>query len=131
MLIGTTFAWFTDEVTSANNIIRAGKLDIGMHRSYDNNDWVNAEGINANPARFYKSSKITIDCTGMTKIVFTCNNTEYATALKNSIASNANYTVSISGPIVTVEFSSAGDSFTIAKLTAQVRMDSITVTYTK
>ena len=28
MLIGTTYAWFTDEVTSANNVITAGNLDI-------------------------------------------------------------------------------------------------------
>ena len=28
MLVGTTFAWFTDSVTSANNIIMAGNLDI-------------------------------------------------------------------------------------------------------
>lgn len=30
MLIGTTFAWFTDSASSANNIIRAGNLDIEM-----------------------------------------------------------------------------------------------------
>ena len=30
MLVGTTFAWFTDSVTSANNIIRAGNLDIEL-----------------------------------------------------------------------------------------------------
>ena len=28
MLIGTTYAWFTDSVTSANNIIKSGNLDI-------------------------------------------------------------------------------------------------------
>lgn len=28
MLIGTTYAWFTDSVTSANNIIKSGTLDI-------------------------------------------------------------------------------------------------------
>lgn len=28
MLVGTTFAWFTDEVTSVNNVITAGNLDI-------------------------------------------------------------------------------------------------------
>lgn len=28
MLIGTTFAWFTDSVTSRNNIIKSGNLDI-------------------------------------------------------------------------------------------------------
>lgn len=30
MLVGTTFAWFTDSVTSANNKIVAGKLDIQL-----------------------------------------------------------------------------------------------------
>ena len=28
MLVGTTFAWFTDSVTSANNVIKSGNLDI-------------------------------------------------------------------------------------------------------
>ena len=28
MLIGTTFAWFTDSVTSANNVIQSGTLDV-------------------------------------------------------------------------------------------------------
>ena len=28
MLIGSTFAWFTDSVTSANNIIQSGDLDV-------------------------------------------------------------------------------------------------------
>ena len=30
MLLGTTFAWFTDSVTSAGNIIQSGTLDIEM-----------------------------------------------------------------------------------------------------
>ena len=30
MLTGTTFAWFTDEVTSANNIIKSGTLDVTL-----------------------------------------------------------------------------------------------------
>ena len=30
MLLGTTFAWFTDEVTSAGNIIKSGTLDVEM-----------------------------------------------------------------------------------------------------
>lgn len=30
MLLGTTFAWFTDSVTSANNIIKSGNLDITL-----------------------------------------------------------------------------------------------------
>ncbi|MBQ7700570.1 MAG: hypothetical protein IJT49_09550, partial [Clostridia bacterium] len=30
MLVGTTYAWFTDSVTSANNIIKSGTLDVSM-----------------------------------------------------------------------------------------------------
>ena len=50
MLIGTTFAWFTDVATSANNIIKTGKLDVSMHWNTDNGTvWTDAEGINAEP----------------------------------------------------------------------------------
>ena len=31
MLVGTTFAWFTDAVTSGNNIIKSGNLDVEMY----------------------------------------------------------------------------------------------------
>ncbi len=41
MLVGTTFAWFTDSVASANNIITAGNLDVEMY-------W--ADGTKAVPA---------------------------------------------------------------------------------
>lgn len=30
MLVGTTFAWFTDSVTSSNNVIKSGTLDVTM-----------------------------------------------------------------------------------------------------
>ena len=32
-LIGTTFAWFTDSVTSANNVIKSGTLDVKLEYS--------------------------------------------------------------------------------------------------
>lgn len=38
MLIGTTFAWFTDSVTSANNTIVAGNLDVELEY-LDNGTW--------------------------------------------------------------------------------------------
>ena len=84
----------------------------------------------ANPARFYKSSKITIDAPGnITKIEFTCNSSSYATALKSSITSG---TVTVSGSVVTVVPSSSATSFVIASLTGgQVRMNSLKVTYEK
>lgn len=33
MLVGTTFAWFTDEVVSGNNVIAAGNLDVELYYS--------------------------------------------------------------------------------------------------
>ena len=30
MFVGSTFAWFTDSVTSSNNIIKSGTLDVAM-----------------------------------------------------------------------------------------------------
>ena len=43
MLIGTTFAWFTDSVTSASNIIKSGNLDVEMYWADGTKD-VPAEG---------------------------------------------------------------------------------------
>ena len=49
MLIGTTFAWFTDIATSANNVIQAGNLDVGLWWSRNNLTWSNAEAPGAEP----------------------------------------------------------------------------------
>lgn len=35
MLIGTTFAWFTDSVTSGQNAIQSGNLDVELYYTYD------------------------------------------------------------------------------------------------
>ena len=81
----------------------------------------------AKPARFYANSKITVEAPGnIVSIVFDCNSTSYATALKNSIKTG---TVSVSSDKVTVTLTDEMPSFVIEKLSAQVRMDSITVTY--
>ena len=83
------------------------------------------------PARFYANSEIVVEVEGeITKIVFDCNSSSYATALKNSIGTVSGATVTVSSDKVTVEFSSAVEIFTITKLSGQVRMDAITVTYT-
>ena len=40
MLVGTTYAWFTDSVTSANNIIVSGNLDVELYYQVEGqNDW--------------------------------------------------------------------------------------------
>lgn len=47
MLIGTTFAWFTDTASTAVNKIQAGTLDVALEM-YENGEWVNAEGKTLN-----------------------------------------------------------------------------------
>ena len=44
MLIGTTFAWFTDTASTGVNKIQAGNLDIELQMKDNNGRWVNAEG---------------------------------------------------------------------------------------
>ena len=47
MLIGTTFAWFTDTASTAVNKIQAGNLDIALEMKEGDN-WVTAEGKTLN-----------------------------------------------------------------------------------
>lgn len=80
----------------------------------------------ANPARCYKGSSITIETArAISKIEFDCGSSSYATALKNSIGSAA----SASGDKVTVNITPASTTFSVASLTAQVRLDALTVTF--
>ena len=44
MLIGTTFAWFTDTASTGVNKIVAGNLDIELQMKDNDGNWVNAEG---------------------------------------------------------------------------------------
>jgi hypothetical protein len=84
----------------------------------------------AAPARFYKSSKITVTAPGkITKIVYDANTNAYATEMKTSIGTVSNANVTVSSDKVTVTYSTGVDVVTVAKLSGQVRMDSITVTY--
>lgn len=53
MLVGTTYAWFTDTVTSSGNVIKSGKLDVALTWSEDYDvdeaNWNNVEADNAAP----------------------------------------------------------------------------------
>ena len=86
----------------------------------------NAVADYANPVRLYANSQIIVELASgtITKIVFDANSPSYATTLKNSIGTAA----AVSSDKVTVTGVNAS-SFTVAKLTAQVRLDSIVVTY--
>ena len=43
MLLGTTYAWFTDSVTSANNVIQSGNLDVELEY-WNGSAWVDVAG---------------------------------------------------------------------------------------
>ena len=82
----------------------------------------------ANPVRLYANSEIVIEFGhNMTEIQFTCSSSSYATALGNSI--NVDASVSVDAAVVTATLTNPSTSFTIARLGAQVRLSSITVTY--
>ena len=81
----------------------------------------------AKPARFYAGTKLTVKSPTGTKIAaieFDCNNATYATAMKNSIGSSA----TVSNDMVTITLDGTSDTFTVDKLTGQVRMDALTIT---
>ena len=44
MLVGTTFAWFTDTASTGVNKIQSGNLDVALEMSTDGTNWESAEG---------------------------------------------------------------------------------------
>ena len=48
MLIGTTFAWFTDTASTSVNKIQSGTLKVGLQMSSDGSTWTDAEGQTLN-----------------------------------------------------------------------------------
>ena len=103
----------------------------GIKLTNDKSSSTSNVGDYYNPARFYKSSKLTLDAPGNIKsITFVCASS-YATAMKSSLGTVAGATVTTSGNNVTVAFSEATSAqFVVASLSGgQVRMSSLSVTY--
>ena len=82
-----------------------------------------------NPVRFYKNSTVTVDCPGMTKIVWDSSASTQAGYLKTSIeaAADSNVTVSVSGQIVTIEFAEPVDTFLVTCSGGQCRASSMEI----
>ena len=54
MLVGSTFAWFTDSVTSGKNRIVAGNLDVELYyKNAKTGDWADASKANAEKPNFF------------------------------------------------------------------------------
>ena len=78
----------------------------------------------SNPVRLYANSSVTIEAAkNIAKIEFTCNASSYASALQNSIVGGA----TTDGSVVTVTLASPAKSYTVSNLSAQVRLNSLTV----
>ena len=100
----------------------------GVTVTNDKASSTNDVGDYSNPARFYKGSALTVAKNGMKKIEFFCNDYKdtYPTDLKASIT-DTNATVAVDGTKVTVTFTNAANTFSIAALAGQVRVNSLTV----
>ena len=57
MLLGTTYAWFTDSVTSAGNIIKSGTLDVQMHWAEGKTDPANTTWTDASTGAIFNNDK--------------------------------------------------------------------------
>lgn len=84
----------------------------------------------SNPLRCYAHSSIKVESASvMNQIVFTCNTAAYATTLETSIGTVQGATVAKANTVITVTFATACKEFSVADLSAQVRINSITVAY--
>lgn len=100
----------------------------GVKLTNDQGSSTSTVGNYFSPARFYKSSNATVECTGMKKIEFVCDAINYVPELQKSIAEDENITVTVSGLTVIVEFKTPVDSFAISSFASQVRLNCLKVT---
>lgn len=80
----------------------------------------------SNPVRFYANSNLTIEYSGMVKIVVQCDGSDRL--LEAESISNGGI-ITTSGSVTTITFEDAVDSVVLTKLTQQARVDSIEITY--
>ena len=57
MLLGTTFAWFTDSISSANNIIKSGNIDVEMYWAEGTEDPSSATWQDASRGAIFNNDK--------------------------------------------------------------------------
>lgn len=86
-----------------------------------------------NPVRLYKNSTITVEYTGMRQIKFVCaakdQYNDYPTTL-NSALTDAGYSTSVKGAIITVVLPEGTNSITVTLAAGQVRLYKIEVSTT-
>ena len=83
MLIGMTFAWFTDTASTGVNKIQSGTLDVELQYSYDMNEWKDA----TSSTKLFKDS--TLWEPGVTEIVYLRVKNNGSLALKYTMGLNS------------------------------------------
>ena len=102
----------------------------GIIFTYDKANYSNNLADYSNPIRLYQGTTITIGCNGnITKIVFATNASKYVELMETSLKDFG--TVSTDGNNVTLVLTTPASSVGPIALSAQVRLNSITVTYEK
>ena len=137
LTFGLTSAWAATETATLtfDDIAKRTAYNKESNQIWEENDIIfthnkasSSDTINVacKPIRCYKNSQIVIECTSgnITEIIFDCNSTAYATALKNSIGNTA----TSNDDKVTVTFVESVEAFTVNLTSGQVRLDAITVT---
>ena len=83
MLIGSTFAWFTDSVTSANNLIQSGNLDVVLeYKTNWSDEWAPVD----ENTKIFKDGALYEP--GYTEVVFLRVSNEGSLALKYMLSFN-------------------------------------------
>ena len=101
MLAGTTLAWFTDSVTSAGNVIKAGKLDVSLKWADGTEDPENADWIDASDGAIFDYDLWEPGYTQVRHIRIT---NEGTLALKYKVRISANGTVDALADVIDVYY---------------------------
>ena len=98
----------------------------GIVVTYSKGSYTNNLAEYANPVRFYAGTQIIIEAPGnITEIEVVADSSAYATVFKNSAGAEA----TASGSNITIIPAASSATYNVAKMTAQSRVRSITVTY--
>ncbi len=99
----------------------------GITVTNDKSSSTSPVGDYADPGRFYKSSKTTIEYPGMTKIEIDTADIEAKYRAWDTSFTDNNATASATASVTTITFATPVDSFVFASMAAQCRANSITV----
>ncbi|MBR5500491.1 MAG: SipW-dependent-type signal peptide-containing protein [Clostridia bacterium] len=120
MFVGSTFAWFTDQVTSTGNIIKSGRLAIDMQWSTQYNgvdtEWFDAAGSTAKPIFDYDNWE-----PGYTEVRYIKVSNEGTLAFKYMMSVLPRGEVGKLAEVITVQYDIVTDNADFVPPTAQNR----------